>query len=425
MKDVPRRDQQTSLESFLDDYLTIRLVLSMAGTGLLVLLTVLGIRHPTTIPTGLSLLVIAGHSFYSRLRHVRSPHTLLTIDVGLLSIAMQTYDDPAIATATLAFLSLLVVIFGDGWLMSVLLGVLGVAFAAAHFGVNGISAYSSASMVSVLFTVGGVVVVLLRVRRWLRRLDGYRSQMLGTVSHELRNSLTGMLGLTQIVGEMPDLEPAEARELIDLAHHQAVDASEIIDDLLIASRIEHSGLTVDAAEVDLANEISTVANRFAGDGRLTVSVLGDHLPAACGDPLRVRQILRNLISNAIRYGGPHVVLSTLVRGDQIEVTVWDDGDGVPAEDEDTIFLPYRRSASGQRHPSSVGLGLWICRQLATAMRGTLSYSHDAAGTALVLTLPKAGDPALGTSAAIASEQVRSPIDRSLGDGRPSPAYRAS
>jgi hypothetical protein len=71
------------------------------------------------------------------------------------------------------------------------------------------------------------------------------------------------------------------------------------------------------------------------------------------------------------------------------------------------------------------LGLWICRQLATAMRGTLSYSHDAAGTALVLTLPKAGDPALRTSAAIAQEQVRSPIDRSLGDGRPSPAFRAS
>jgi signal transduction histidine kinase len=337
---------------------------------------------------------------------------------------MQTYDDPAIATATLAFLSLLVVIFGDGWLMSVLLGVLGVAFAAAHFGVNGLSAYSTASMVSVLFTVGGVVVVLLRVRRWLRRLDGYRSQMLGTVSHELRNSLTGMLGLTQIVGEMPDLEPAEARELIDLAHRQAVDASEIIDDLLIASRIEHSGLTVDVAEVDLADEISTVANRFAGEGRLTVSEPGDGLPAACADPLRVRQILRNLISNAIRYGGPHVVLSTLVRGDQIDVTVWDDGGGVPAEDEDTIFLPYRRSASGRRHPSSVGLGLWICRQLATAMRGTLSYNHDAVGTALVLTLPKAGDPAM-PSAAIASEQVRRPIDRSLGDGQPSPAIRAS
>jgi signal transduction histidine kinase len=110
------------------------------------------------------------------------------------------------------------------------------------------------------------------------------------------------------------------------------------------------------------------------------------LPAARGDALRVRQVLRNLVSNAARYGGSSVAVRTTHDGDHVRIVVSDDGDGVPGEDEGTIFLPYRRSTTTKRHLASVGLGLWISRQLAHAMGGSLEYQRLNNRTEFVFTL---------------------------------------
>jgi signal transduction histidine kinase len=213
--------------------------------------------------------------------------------------------------------------------------------------------------------------------------------MIGTVSHELRNNLTGVLGLTDIVANTADLQPAEARELIALAHQQAVDANEIVEDLLTASRLEAAALTISAGRVDINAEVATVARRFNGVGSEIGLVLADDLGAAWADPLRVRQAIRNLVSNAIRYGGPVVSITTRQTRDAIQINVLDNGDGVPKEDEASIFLPYRRSTTGRRDPSSIGLGLWICRHLAQAMGGHLVYERRDGSTEFVLTVPVA------------------------------------
>jgi len=218
------------------------------------------------------------------------------------------------------------------------------------------------------------VAVMWRVKRWLGRLDANRSQMLGTVSHELRNNLTGMIGMTELVGS-EELDPAEVRELIALAHLQAVDAAEMVEDLLTATRLERSALHVEMTSVDVNGEVETTVRRFVGEGMaIEVGLLVD-LPAARGDALRVRQVLRNLVSNAARYGGSSVAVRTTHDGDHVRIVVSDDGDGVPGEDEGTIFLPYRRSTTTKRHLASVGLGLWISRQLAHAMGGSLEYQR--------------------------------------------------
>lgn len=91
-------------------------------------------------------------------------------------------------------------------------------FSAGSINSAGTTAETLGSLAGSIFSLGAIAVVVYRVRTWLARLDANRSQMVGTVSHELRNNLTGMLGLTDVVMSMPDLAPSEAHELIGMAH---------------------------------------------------------------------------------------------------------------------------------------------------------------------------------------------------------------
>ena len=119
---------------------------------------------------------------------------------------------------------------------------------------------------------------------------------------------------------------------------------------------------------------------------------------AWADPLRVRQIMRNLVTNAIKYGGDQVVVA--VRGgddDRVKVVVSDNGHGVPEREAGLIFERYYRSAQSPTQPGSVGIGLAVSRQLAEMMQGTLDYVSGAGGKhsfELSLPVPKGVEDAL-------------------------------
>lgn len=379
------------MESFLDDYQKLRFFVSLSAFIVVGILGVSGWwRSDSPVVNLLVLGSIALHAAWCRFRHVRAPRTMLVIDTTLMGASMLTINEfPSVMTGVIAFLALIVVLFSEGPWMVGLFAYLTALYVTAFLSGSGASVESAGNMVASLTSVAAVVAVMIRVRRWLGRLDADRSQMIGTVSHELRNNLTGVLGLTEIVANTADLKPAEARELIALAHQQAVDANEIVEDLLTASRLEASALTITAGRVDINAEVATVARRFTGAGSEIGLALADDLAPAWADPLRVRQAIRNLVSNAIRYGGPVVSITTRQTGDAIQIGVLDNGDGVPTEDEASIFLPYRRSTTGRRDPSSVGLGLWICRHLAQAMGGHLVYERRNGSTEFVMTVPVA------------------------------------
>jgi two-component system sensor histidine kinase ChiS len=114
------------------------------------------------------------------------------------------------------------------------------------------------------------------------------------------------------------------------------------------------------------------------------------------DPRRVRQILRNLLTNAQRYGGPRrrVITGSLL--DRVWLEVRDNGTGIPGEEASSIFEPYVTGNSGVT--GSVGLGLAVARQLAELMSGSLEYERSAGETVFRLLLPMAGDrePALAS-----------------------------
>lgn len=371
----------SSTDSFLDDYQVVRLGVSLIG-----LVILFGFAPSSgwslVAPYILALGLMAGHAGWCQLRHVRSPKTMLVLDANVWGSIMVLAGVPVLSAAILAFLFVLVVLFSNRWWRLGLLAVSAGWFAASTF-TSELAPLAIGHVLGVLLMTGGLAAMISRVRSWLDRLNAGRSQMLGTVSHELRNSLTGMMGLTQLVGDQPDMTFDEAKELVALAHQQGVDASEIVEDLLTVTRLERSALTVTIEPIDVNHEVETTVRRFAGDGTgLKVETETD-LPPADADSLRVRQILRNLVSNAVRYGGSSIRVTTRMVDGRTEVVVADDGDGVPPDDEKTIFLAYRRSTD---HAASVGLGLWVSRLLAEAMGGSLEYRRVDGSTEFVLGL---------------------------------------
>ncbi|MGZ8785091.1 MAG: sensor histidine kinase, partial [Acidimicrobiia bacterium] len=245
---------------------------------------------------------------------------------------------------------------------------------------------------SVLAATGSIVLILLTVSRRSLTLEVQRSQLLGSVSHELRNQLTGVMGMIDLVLDEDGLPIAgETRDLIGLARREAADANDIIEDLLTASRMESNVFEVASEPVDLDLEVAKIVDHYPAEG-MTVRHTGPRSGVvALADQVRLRQVLRNLLSNAVRYGGKSIDVSVHPDGAKVHVRVADDGPGVPAGEEETIFLPYRR-ATTRRHNSSIGLGLWISRRLARAMGGNLTYSHVGTETVFELTLPVYAPP---------------------------------
>lgn len=386
---LPAPRQRSSIENFLDTYQAVRLNVNVAAL-VVVIAALVGDWTPSDRfvgPRVAILSVIILHAAWCSVRRIRDPIGMLILDITLLGGLMVTLPGySGIMTGVFAFQALVTVLFTERsrpYFLAYLTSWYAVAF------LNGgeVSAARIGDLFGGVFAVGAVVAVMIRVRTWLGKLDATRSQTMGTVSHELRNSLTGVLGFTELAADATDA--SEARELLLAAHRQTVDANEIVEDLLTTSRAEASALRVMTELVDLNEEAATVARRFHGAERDVRLHLAEDLPLAVADALRVRQAVRNLVSNAIRYGGPDVAIVTGVNEGRVELVVRDNGEGVPVEEEGSIFLPYRRSTRGRTNADSVGLGLWICRHLAQAMGGDLRYRRRASFTEFVLTLPVA------------------------------------
>ena len=162
--------------------------------------------------------------------------------------------------------------------------------------------------------------------------------------------------------------------------------SRIVDDLLVAASIDTGGLEFISQPVDLAGEAAAVL-RSVGD---TIPIEADgEIDPVLADPTRVRQIVRNLLTNAVRYGGPSIRVVVAEAGDRTTLEVRDNGSPLPQQLRATIFEPYFRASQRSGVTDSVGLGLTVSRQLAHHMGGDLTYDHDGSETVFALTLEKA------------------------------------
>ncbi len=223
-----------------------------------------------------------------------------------------------------------------------------------------------------------------------------KDEFVASVSHELRTPLTAVIGLTSELASMDGLSEAERVEMMHLVAGQAADMSHIVDDLLVAARAEIGTVGMDFGVVDLQAEIESSVDGLA----LPDVTLPEAAPSVIADPSRVRQILRNLLVNAGRYGGPQVEIRAGTTGDRAWLEVRDDGDGVPAEQVTHIFDPYSTAHAGGV-TGSVGLGLSVARQLTELMDGSLTYHRDADESVFRLELPLAHS----NSAVLASKKA--------------------
>lgn len=196
-----------------------------------------------------------------------------------------------------------------------------------------------------------------------------KDEFVASISHELRTPLTAVVGLTSeiLIG---GLDGPERDELLQLVASQAKEMSHIIEDLLVAARTEIGTVAVALDEIDLAAELHAA---LQGVG-IVLDETPAELPHAIGDGPRVRQILRNLLTNLDRYGGERRRVVGGVNRSRVWLEVRDNGEGVSDADAARIFEPYASAHVGVT--GSVGLGLSVARQLAELMGGSLTYTRD-------------------------------------------------
>lgn len=221
----------------------------------------------------------------------------------------------------------------------------------------------------------------------LEELVRSKDEFIASISHELRTPLTGVLGLSASLldGQVTDEE--ERNALLEVVVRQSEEVSYLVEDLLIGARADIGTIAIRPGEIDLGAEAATV---LAGM-EAPVEIEARSNVTAWADPLRVRQIIRNLAVNAARYGGDHRKAIISERDGDAVFEMYDSGDPIPEEARERIFQPYGRAHHIAGTTASVGLGLSVSRQLAGLMGGSLHYFYDE-GSVFRLTLPGIDEP---------------------------------
>ena len=266
---------------------------------------------------------------------------------------------------------------------------------------------------------GGLVTVVMDVTqfRWANEVLAHardaaeaanraKSQFLANISHELHTPLNGVLGIAQVLAQTPLNE--NQREMVETIRASAVSLEALLSDIVDLARLECGNVEVAAEPFDLADAVRQVAAPYQlqarGKGLSFVIDLGAGVHGeVTGDAGRVRQILSNLISNAVKFTDRGEVRISVERAHPadpwIRVSVWDTGVGFTPEAQARIFEHFHQAdGSTTRRHGGTGLGLAICKQAAELLGGSLdcdSVPDEGSEFVLRLQLPSADAPAIG------------------------------
>lgn len=219
-----------------------------------------------------------------------------------------------------------------------------------------------------------------------------KSEFLANMSHEIRTPLNGMLGMIALALDNP--LPSEQRQQLAIAHDSGKVLVELLNDILDLSKFDAGQLELERIAFDMGSMVEDTANLLsqntAQSVELTCLIASDFPSSVLGDPTRVRQIVSNLLSNALkftRFGRVDVRLAAIVGGVRLEVR--DTGIGIPEDAQARIFQPFTQAGAGiTRQYGGTGLGLALTRNLCKAMQGHLHIrSEPGFGSCFTAELP--------------------------------------
>jgi signal transduction histidine kinase len=255
-------------------------------------------------------------------------------------------------------------------------------------------------LVAFLVPTGAIVIYRSVARRQQRQRDlevrletekelgKARDEFVANASHELRTPLTSILGLAHLLEEDGEVlgSPA-AIEMTGMIISEANDLARMVDDLLTTARLDAGALHYQFENLNILEEVAEVVGPIRKAG---VEIGVSCAPALVrSDRLRLRQVIRNLLSNARKYGGARIqVVGHLVSG-WYEVRVEDDGEGIPDELRDRLFQRFLHQGDMPLVLGSVGLGLSIVRALAEGMGGAVWYERREGWSSFVVRVPLA------------------------------------
>lgn len=224
-----------------------------------------------------------------------------------------------------------------------------------------------------------------------RQLNAAREEFVANASHELRTPLTSIVGLSMLLAESDAVrdEPA-ATELVSIIISESDDLARMVEDLLTTARLDAGALHFVFDDVDVETEMKETVDPLTRSG---AGIVVEVQPGTVRtDRLRFRQLLRNLLSNARKYGGDHVRVEGRVEGRTYVCSVIDDGPGVPAEIEDRLFERFIHQGHQTATKDSVGLGLSIVHALTQGMGGSIAYGRRDGETHFEIRLPLSATP---------------------------------
>ena len=227
-----------------------------------------------------------------------------------------------------------------------------------------------------------------------------KGRFLAQMSHEIRTPMNAISGLTELALEQTP--SPQQKELLDGISHAANHLLGLVNQVLDFSKLEAGAVELEQIPFNLRQTLTATllpfSVRVSTKGIRFETVLADNLPTqVIGDPIRLRQILVNLVGNAVKFTRQGAIEVTVTKGEQagnlceLQIMVRDTGIGIPQEKIDKIFAPYTQaSASTTREFGGTGLGLSIVKQLLEAMQGTITVeSKPGEGTSFYVTVPVA------------------------------------
>ncbi len=230
----------------------------------------------------------------------------------------------------------------------------------------------------------------------MRRLETLRRDFVANVSHELKTPVTAIRSAAETLRDGAIKDPEHAPQFVDMIERNAQRLQSLVEDLLELSRIESRALQLDIQNLSLTSAVASAMQLFGERAakkqmRLTTVVPEDLLVRA--DKRAFEQVLSNLIDNAVKYcpAGSEVTVKAVPSGDEVQISVADQGAGIPPKHLPRVFERFYRVDSGRaREVGGTGLGLSIVKHLTEAMAGNATVESEfGAGTTFIVTLPRA------------------------------------